>query len=136
MVGKPPAALFVAIVVLAIGCRRQPNPIIGTWYGSNKLTVTFGADGSFSQTGEKPFAGKWKAEDEKVIVSIDRIDNKPIESGVLEVARDKRASASKADVANVKQLLSHIVFSVSEDGRTVTQSLPGIPSTMYSRTKG
>ena len=122
-------------LLITLGCRPKPNSIVGTWYGKNGLTVTFGADGSFSQTGEKAFSGKWKPENKNFVVSIDMIDNKPIDDGVRSVRDAKKSKSTQADIAGIKKVLSHIVYIVSEDGQTITQNLPGVLSTTYSRQK-
>jgi len=119
----------MCLSLLAAGCHERSRDFEGKWYGQSGLTVQFDPGGSFLQNGKMAFRGKWIIQNDKAVVTI---DEKSIETALQHVGGAKR---SKLDIENLKKTLSAIEFSLSDDGKTLTQMVHGFQPATYTRTK-
>ncbi len=72
----------LGFVVMAVGQHDDRSRFYGQWDAAHGLTVTFRRDGTFVQTGTVPFTGKWKMQERKAVVTVDRIKNLPVDEAI------------------------------------------------------
>ena len=120
---------IVFLILAASGCHGKESQVIGTWSGQNGLTVKFGEDMSFTQTGVIPMTGEWKLSGQKVIVKIDKLNGVPLDESI----RSMGMVPNKNDIESIKRTLSDIEYELSEDGKSLTQNVKGMPSATYKK---
>jgi hypothetical protein len=131
---------LLALAVLAlVGCKS--SSLAGT-YTADKATLELKEDKTFSlgQGGnnKNTLAGTWGQDGNKLILTGETIDGKPIKEAVADLTKQFGTMIKPDAIAKVEQALSHVEGQVSDDKKSIVVTGPsqgGRPGTVLTFVK-
>ena len=119
------AILLVASLAAAFvgGCKPKEPEIVGLWKDDKGTSTTFNPDKTFSQgVGGQSATGKWTYADKKVTITLEKIGNQTVDDFINGMAK---IGVPADQIAKAKAQPRSMPLTVSEDGKTMTMTVPG-----------
>jgi hypothetical protein len=120
---KKLALLCTAIFLagLAVGCKSKEAQLVGKWNGPDGMSLNLAQDKTFTQEGKIKATGTWALSASVVSLKVSTVMGQPkdkVEAMLAKALPPEQFAAAK------KQLDGTTDLTLSDDGKSLTQSLP------------
>jgi len=129
-------ALPLILALALVGCNKdRTKDVVGTWSGATGGNITFAQDGKMSsQAGPATVTGSWKLDGDKVTITPEAVQGKPI-ADFKKQLQGMAASLPANLRSKIDEMDKPQGLTLGADGKTMTADAKGADGKTVTLTK-